>query len=111
MKVRHSVLEDARRDPGILRTPGPPARASFSRARALQYAIYQYHDHGLDQALSHLAALYTRNFKNSALLRPLEDRLRLYDSSFQKLGNVLLQKNFRINFPVTSEHTLVGEIP
>jgi hypothetical protein len=111
VNISHGVLEDVRRDPGRLRRPVEREPRSFSRARALQYAIYRYHDRGLAAAHTHLATTYHKNFKRPAGLRVLQAQLQLYHERFSSTGNVVLQRNLRLKHKLPGDHWLVGEIP
>jgi hypothetical protein len=110
MRISHGKLEEIRRHPGTLRVGGTVQFYSFGYARALQFAVYRLHDAGLDEGIAHLETLYRRHFKRPERLGSLISQLKGYDAAFQAQGNIVLQKNARLEEAIEPDAYLVGEI-
>jgi hypothetical protein len=114
VKLRHSGLESARKDPEAYRSQaGEPGGFRLSKARALHLAVYEFHRLGGDLygASEYLRALYEKNFKQPRDLNRLDDQLAEYAAWYLGSGLLVIERKLRISVPLGPGVDLVGEVP
>lgn len=109
MKISHGRLEVVRSD--IAAFTAEQYFNPRSKWRTLQYAVFEYHRHGVTSALSRFDRDFHRQFVGVGDFDLYADQLELYIARHRRLGSPTVEVKRRIHLDLTPTVYLAGEVP
>ena len=116
MKVSHTKLENARKNPSGFKKQEASGAGFFrlGQYRYWQFATRHYHDNGRDDAFDYLERSFEEKFANNARnrkkLEEFQYKLDNYIKDFEELGNINIRRGVNISMDLGYSNTLSGEI-
>jgi len=112
MKISHTRLEDARRNPGqfISNAKNPGKFFGTTHFGYLKAAVARYHKQGLSIALRYLEDSFSKRKYTPKSLAKYRDLLLLYTSRFEHSGEDFVKTKDKIHMDIGSGVQIVGEV-